>query len=252
MLKKLKKAVSAIISAVLCVAMAMGMTVSAQSIESCWSESAKLANSSFDQNYIDLAIKYHNKEAKNTIAFGKSKTKKFIKNFNSKIISKKNEFSLEMSDKNIIILFAQKGSKLKIVECEEGYNCYGMAFFTDGKSSTVLSLENKTKAKVPDDIDPPYTISDLTTDELDMPDDNITGKYFKFKSGGKIYYYEEFTIKDSFYEDTIGILFDENGNTLAMLMDDEVYCVFFKSKVDDSEFEIPKGYKTVDYDDFDY
>lgn len=252
MLKKLKRAVPAIISAVLCAAMAVGMTASAQSVESCWSEGAKVANSSFDQNYIDLAVKYHNKEAKNTIAFGKSKTKKFIKNFNSKIISKKDEFSLEMSDKNNIILFAQKGSKLKIVECEESYNYYGIAFFTDGKSSTALSLKNKTKTKVPDDVDPPYTISDLTTDEFDMPDDDMTGKYFKFKSGGKIYYYEEFTIKNSFYEDTVGALFDENGNILAMLMDDEVYCVFFKTKVNDSEFEIPKGYKTVDNDDFDY
>lgn len=253
MLKKLKKVFPAVVSAVLCVAMAFGTTASAQSVESCWSEGVKAANSSFDQNYIDLAIKYHNKEAKNTIAFGKSRTKKFIKSFNSKIISQKNEFSLEMSDKNNIILFAQKGGKLKIVDCEEGYNYnYGIAYFSDGKSSTALSLKNKTKTKVPGDFDPPYTISDITTDDLDMPDDDITGKYFKFKSGGKIYYYEEFTIKGSFYEDTIGTLFDENGNILAMLMDDEVYCVFFKTKIDDSEFDIPKGYKTVDLDDFDY
>lgn len=255
MLKKFKKFFPVIISAVLCVSMAFGMTVSAQSVESCWSECVKLANSSFDQNYIDLAIKYHNKEAKNTIAFGKSKTKKFIKNFNSKIISTKNEFSLEMSDRNNIILFAQKGSKLKIVECEEGYGYnydYGIAYFSDGKSSTALSLKNKTKTKVPDDVDPLYTISDLITDEFDMPDDDMTGKYFKFKSGGKIYYYEEFTIKGYFYDDTIGALFDENGNILAMLIDYEVYCVSFKTTVDDSEFDIPKGYKTVDFDDFDY
>lgn len=251
MLRKLKKAVPAFVSAILCVAMALGITASAQSVVSCWSEGAKLANSSFDQNYIDLVIKYHNKEAKNTIAFGKSKTKKFIKSFNSKIISQKGEFSLEMSDKNNIILFAQKGSKLKIVECENDWY-YGRAFFTDGKSSTALSLQNKTKTKVPDGTEPPYTIFDFTTDELDMPDDNLTGKYFKFKSGGKIYYYEEFTIKGYSYEDTVGTLFDENGNILAMLMDDEVYCVSFKTAVDDSEFEIPKGYKTVDADDFEY
>lgn len=252
MIKGFKKFLTTAVSAALCVTMVLGMTVSAQSIESRWSECAQLANSSFDQNYIDLVIKYHNKEAKNTISFGKSKTKKFIKKFSTKMLYKKDEFSLEMSDKNNIILFAKKGSKLKIVECGENYNCYSMAFFTDGKSSTALSLESKTKAKVPDGIDPPYTISDITTDDLDMPDDNTAGKYFKFKSGGKIYYYEEFTIKENFYEDTVGILFDENGDTLAMLMDDDVYCVFFKTTVDDSEFEIPKGYKTVDYDDFDY
>lgn len=257
MLRELKKAVPAVISAILCVTMLFGAAASAQSVKSCRNECEKLANSSFDQNHIDLAIKYHGKEAKNTIAFGKSRAKKFLKKFNSKLLSEKSEFSIEVSDKNTIILFAQKGGKVKIVEYFEDYDyysrnyCVGTAFFTDGKSSTELSVSNKTKTKVPDNIDPPYTVSDFNTEEFDLPDD-ITGKYFKFKSGGKIYYYEAFTVEDALGDEAVGFLFDEKGNILAMIADEEVYCVSFRTKVDDSEFDIPKGYKTVDYDDFEY
>ncbi|MDE6595766.1 MAG: hypothetical protein K2K44_07140, partial [Oscillospiraceae bacterium] len=217
MLKKLKKFFPAIISAVLCVTMVLGMTVSAQSVKSCLSECAKLANSSFDQNYIDLAIKYHNKEAKNTISFGKSKAKKFLKKLNSQAASAKPEFSIEMSDKNSILFLAKKNSRIKAIECDElGYSYDGLAVYTDGKSTTAFSVTEKIKTKVPADANKYISINiDGAEDIIGLPDD-MTGKYFKFKSGGKIYCYEEFLIEE-WGDETVGFLFDENGNILAML-----------------------------------
>lgn len=254
MLKKIKKAVPAFVSAVLCAAITFGTAASAQSIYDSWGECAEIANSSFDQNYIDLVIKYHSKETKNTVSFGKSRTKKFGKSLAAQVRSSKPECSLEISDKNNIILFTQKGSRIKIVECASGYDnsySYGYALFTDGKTATAFAPETKTKAKLPADADQPYALSDLSTDEFDLSDSE-TGKIFKFKSGEKIYYYEEFTLTSYAQDCALGLLFDENGNILAMLGDDEVFCVSFRTTVDDSEFDMPKGYKTVGYDEFEY
>ena len=248
MLKKLKKVFPTVISAVLCVAMALGMTVSAQPVESKWNECKKLINSNFDQQYIDLAIKYSQKESKNTVVFSKSRTKKFIDKVNKAIKSNKQEFSIELSDKNNFEFIACKGAKAKYVYYEEDYRgCDCAVIFSDGKTATLLSLENKTKATTRND----ESLFDLEADSSDIAEPDQKGKLFKFKSGDKIYYYEEF-VTNGYYEEIFGMLFNESGEPLAAIVDDAAFCVSFKTTVDDSEFEIPKGYKTVDYDDFDY
>ena len=248
MLKKFKKFFPAIISAVLCVTMVLGMTASAQLLDDPWSDCKKLINSNFDQQYIDLAIKYSQKESNNTVVFSKSRTKKFFDKYNKAIMSDKLEISLEMSDKNSFEFIARKGAKSKYVCYEEYYSGWDYeVMFSDGKTVTFFSLENKTKTTTKDD----GSFFDLETVSSDIVDPDQKGKLFKFKSGGKIYYYEEFPI-NSYLEEVYGLLFNESGEPLAAIVNDEVYCVSFKTTVDDSEFEIPKGYKTVDYDDFDY
>lgn len=248
MLRKIKKAIPAVISAILCIAIAMGMTVYAQPADSKWNECKKLINSSFDQQYIDLAIKYKAKESKNTVVFSKSRTKKFFDRYNKAVAAKKPEFSMEMSDKNSFEYIACKGAKAKYVfYAEDSSVSYCEVAFSDGKTQTALSLENKTKTTVKAD----ESLFDLKSAESDIIDANQKGKFFKFKSGGKVYYYEEFII-NSALDEAYGLLFNENGEPLAAILDNSVYCVCFKTKVDDSEFNIPKGYKTVDPDDFEY
>lgn len=248
MLRKIKKAIPAVVSAILCIAIAMGMTVSAQPADSKWNECKKLINSSFDQQYIDLAIKYKAKESKNTVVFSKSRTKKFFDRYNKAVAAKKPEFSMEMSDKNSFEYIACKGAKSKYVFYEEkswDWDCE--VVFSDGKTETALSLENKTKTTFKAE----GSFFDLKLAESDIIDANQKGKFFKFKSGGKVYYYEEFIINSAF-DEAYGLLFNENGEPLAAILDNNVYCVCFKTKVDDSEFNIPKGYKTVSLDDFKY
>lgn len=248
MLSRLKKAIPAVISALLCATMALGATVSAQPANSKWNDCKKLINSQFDQQHIDLVIKYSQKESKNTVVFSKSRTKKFIDKVNKAVASKNREFSIEMSDKNNFAFIACKGTKAKYVFYEEDFDdCDCEVMFSDGKTVTALSLENKTKATTKDDA----SLFDLEETSSDIVEPDQRGKLFKFKSGEKIYYYEEFVI-NGYYREIIGLLFNESGDPLAIIVGDEAYCVSFKTTVKDSEFEIPKGYKTVDYDDFDY
>lgn len=249
MLRKIKKAIPAVVSAILCIAMAIGTTVSAQPANSQWNECKKLINSSFNQQYIDLAIKYKEKESKNTVVFSKSRTKKFFDRYNKAVASKKPEFSMEMCDKNGFEYFACKGAKAKYVfYYEDGYAYDCEVAFSDGKTGTALSLENKTKTTFKDD---GSFLNNIESVDSDIIDADQKGKLFKFKSGGKVYYYEEFII-NSALDEAYGLLFNENGDPLAAILNNSVYCVRFKTTVDDSEFDIPKGYKTVDPDDFDY
>lgn len=75
MLRKLKKALPAIVSAVLCVTMVLGITASAASV---WSETKALTNAKYNSNYIKWVEKYSEKESKNTVTFSKSRTKKYL------------------------------------------------------------------------------------------------------------------------------------------------------------------------------
>lgn len=247
MLRKLKKAVPAVISAVLCVTMLFGAAASAEKINSVdtnvWKEAKAAANAKYYSKYVKLAAKYSGKDTKNTVTYGKSRMKKFEDKLFRTVSAKKPEFSVSITDKSSVIYFAVKDSSCKAVIC---MSSAGIAYYTDGKKATYLSLADKVKT---------------TTDELELTSEDISelfddgdfgisddekGKVFKIKSDEKIYYYEEF--ESDYY--VVGMLFSENGNPLAIVADDEVYCISFKTSVDDSEFDIPKGYKTVDYDDF--
>ncbi|MCM1328173.1 MAG: hypothetical protein NC253_01915 [Ruminococcus sp.] len=245
MLKKLKKIIPAVVSAALCVTMAFGAAVSAEkktaSDVNVWSDSKALAGAKYYSTYIKLASKYSEKESKNTVAYSKSRTKKFLDRFEKAAQAKNPRFWICYLDKNSVYCYAVKGNNTKTVMCESGV---GLALYSDGETGSYLDIENKTKLSFEDDTTGAEYAADL---ELDLGiAENAVGKVFKFKSGEKIYYYEEFE------EDygVVGMLFNENGSPLAVVEDDEVYCFSFKTKVDDSEFVIPKEYKDVDYDEF--
>ncbi|MDE6595765.1 MAG: hypothetical protein K2K44_07135 [Oscillospiraceae bacterium] len=248
MLSKLKKAIPAIISALLCVTMLLGITASAEKKSSIdrniWNDTKALTNAKYNSKYIKLAAKYSEKDSKNTVTYDKSRMKKFTDKFTKAANAKNPELSLSLIDKESIIYMAVKDNNGKVVICMYGM---GLAFYSDGKKMSYLSVEDKIMT---DDIEDDSTGADIAAsiaDEFDFGiSENAKGKIFKFKSEEKIYYYEEF--ENDYY--VVGMLFNENGSPLAIVADDEVYCISFKTSVDDSEFKIPKGYKDIDIDDF--
>lgn len=248
MLKKLKKALPAVISALLCVTMVLGITASAEKKNSgdrsVWTDTKALTTAKYYSKYIKLASKYSEKDSKNTVIYDKSRMKKFVDKFTKAANAKNPEFSLSLIDKESVIYLAVKDNNSKVVICM--YNI-GLAFYSDGKKMTYLSVEDKIMT---DDIDDDSTGTDIAASIAEDFDfgisENAKGKIFKLKSEEKIYYYEEFD--NDYY--VVGMLFNENGSPLAIVVDDEVYCISFKTSVDDSEFDIPKGYKNIDIDDF--
>lgn len=252
----LKKFFTVILAAV-CVLSAASTAVYGQSVSCCREECASLADSGFEQNYIDLAIKYHGKKTDKTVSYKKSRSKKFLDKFNKTVMSKKPEYTLELSDRHSLAYVARKDGKMKCIYHDRYlYDCYSEVVYADGDSVTAFSVESKTKAKLPKDKVGDTLADNISEEGLLFDDINGTGKYFKFKSGGKIYYYEEFGVDESPSSPSqpsyLGFLFDEGGDVLAVVYDDEAYYMSFKTAADDSEFTQPKGYKTVDYEDFDY
>lgn len=250
MLKKLKKVFPAIVSAMLCVTMLLGVTASAEKVSAVdtniWKESKALTNAKYYSKYIKLAAKYSEKDTKNTVAYEKSRMKKFIDRFSKAANADDPQLSFSLTDKNSIIYFAVKGDNCKAVICLN--DLISIAVYTDGKKSTYLSVGDKIKVTENESYDGKEAASMLAEDFDFGISENAKGKVFKIKSEEKIYYYEEF--ESDYY--SVGMLFSEKGNPLALVADDEVYCIGFKTSVDDSEFDIPKGYKTVDYDDFEF
>lgn len=250
MLKMLKRIFPAIVSALLCVTMLLGVTASAERVSTVdsniWKDSKALTNAKYYSKYIKLAAKYSEKDTENTVTYDKSRMKKFTDRFVKAASADDPQFSFSLIDKNAIIYFAVKGDDCKAVICFD--DLMGIALYTDGKKSTFLSVGDKIKATEDEGSDGKEAASLLAEDFDFGVSENAKGKIFKIKSEEKIYYYEEF--EGDYYN--VGMLFSEKGNPLAIVTGGEVYCISFKTSVDDSEFDIPKGYKTVDYDDFEY
>lgn len=250
MLRKLKKALPAIVSAILCVTMALGITASAASV---WSETKALTTAKYNSNYIKWVEKYSAKDAKNTVTFGKSRTKKFYEKQLTAFNAKDPQFAVNMITKDEILSVAYKGRKIKIVVYSEGE---GIAMYMTQKNMTMLSVSDKEKVTMdmPSDVNYDELVDEMLdeyanwdndsyyADELGISD-NAKGKLFKFKSGENTYYYEEFETDQG----TAGFLFDSKGNPLAMNSDGTAVCFQIKYTVKDSEFTVPSGYKTVDY-----
>lgn len=238
-----------VILAVLCLLPAACVPACGQSIYCAREECVKLTNSGFKQKYIDLAIEYHNKETDKTVSYKKSHTKKFIDKLNAAVTSEKPEYTYEISDRHEILYLSRKNEKIKSVfHLALLYDCDDYIIYADGDSATVFYTEDKTKAKVPKkEIED--ELVDISSEGLFFDDISKKGKYFKFKNGGKTYYYEEFAINESPSSTSrasyLGFLFDGDGNVLAAVMSDTAYYMSFKTTADDSEFTPPKGYTTV-------
>lgn len=247
MLRKLKKALPAIVSALLCVTMALGITASAASV---WSETKALTTAKYNSNYIKWVEKYSAKSTKNTVTFSKSRTKKFYEKQVDALDAKNPQFAVSMITSDQIVHVAFKNRKLKAVIYTEKE---GMAIYMDSKNMTILSVADKQKvtAPIPADVDYDDLVDEMLesyagfdndsyfAEDLGISD-NTKGKIFKFTSGENTYYYEEFKTDNA---GTIGFLFDAKGNPLAMNADGEAVCFQIKYTVKDSEFTVPKGYK---------
>lgn len=250
MLRKIKKAIPAVISAILCVTMVLGITASAASV---WSETKALTTAKYNSNYIKWVEKYSQKDTKNTVTFGKSRTKKFYEKQLKTLNADEPQFILNMITKDELISVAFKGRKIKMVVYSEGE---GFAMYMTQKQMTMLSVNDKQKIvmDMPKELNYDELVDEMLeeyanfdndsyfADDLGISD-NAKGKLFKFTSGENTYYYEEFETDQG----TIGFLFDSKGNTLAMNADGMAVCFQIKYAVKDSEFSIPKGYKTVEY-----
>lgn len=246
---KFKKALFSVVSAMLCVAMVLSVPASAAEKKSVWSETKALTSAKYNSNYIKWAEKYSAKEAKNTVAFGKSRTKKFYESQLEAFSEKDPQFIVNIIDKENIVSAAFKDKKTKMVVYTEGN---GVAIYVDPKNMTMLSVGDKQKITMPmtEDIGYDDLVDDMMetfltfdndkymTDELGVTD-KTKGKLFKFTSNEKTYYYEEF---EGSKAGKFGFLFNSSGNPVAVVADDMAMCFSVSFSVKDSEFSIPKGY----------
>lgn len=246
---KLRKTLLSAVSAVLCMAMFLGISAFAAEKRNLWKETKALTSAKYYSDYIKLVQKYSAKEAKNTVSFGKSLTKKFYESQLDEMDSENPTFLLNLISKDEIASVALKDGKMKVVMYTDGQ---GIGMYLTKKQMVMLSVNEKQKVTVPvsgDDYDATLdsmsdSIANFDNDEYMEEDLGVTdktkGKYFKFKSGDKIYYYEEF---EGDVQGTFGFLFNSKGKPIAEYAQGEAYCLNYSSKVDDSEFKIPSGYK---------
>lgn len=250
--RKFKKVLFSVVSAVLCVTMILGVSASAAK-NTVWSDTKALTSAKYNSNYIKWLEKYGEKEAKNTVSFSKSRTKKFYENQLKAFNSKEPQFLANIIDKDNIISVAYKGQKIKTVAYEDGT---GVAIYMDPDKMTLLSVADKQKITMPmtedlgyeDMIDEmvgtfmTFDNDDYMSDDLGVTD-KTKGKLFKFKSNDKVYYYKEFEGSKS---GKFSFLFNSSGNPVAMSADDLSVCFSVSFKVNDSEFDIPKGYTDIE------
>lgn len=190
MLRKLKIAVPAVISAILCVAMALGTAVSANfdddEYDRLWNETKPITNAKYYPQYIKMIEKYSKKESKNKIAYGKSKTKKLINKLAKTAAADEPEFSLSVTDDIMIAYFAAKEGNWKEVQCIGSYS--SARYFTEN-SSVILDINEKKMADYHSETETEIheICSELVTFYDFGIDDNAKEKYFKIKNNDKIY-----------------------------------------------------------------
>lgn len=255
-LNKIKRTFSAGIAAVICFAVALSVPAAAKTDDAVWKETKSLAGASYSSTYIKWVDKYREKDTTKTVTYSKSRTKKLLDKLEKASEKDEPQLIIKLINNMEIASAAVKGDKFKatgyIIEGD------GMAYVGDSKNITLMDLNDKEKCSLKISKASEYKIwiptakhvaqSGAVLFDFDISD-NAKGKLFKFKSGEKIYYYEEF--KDGTYG-SVGFLFSENGNILAMTNQGDSFCISVSFKVSDSEFNIPKDYKDVDYTDIDW
>lgn len=248
---KLKRVLSAVIAAVLCISAILGVPASAAK-KSVWQETKELAGAKYNSKYVTWVEKYCKSDTKSTVTYSKSRTKKFLDKFKKAAEKDSPQFAYSLINKESIMYAALKGSKFKSV----GYiDKKGMAYSGNSKEITFLDINDKEKSSVPiKESDFIITNAERFAENsagafYELFDWNISdeekGMLFKFKSGGKTYYYETF-------DDNLGFLFNESGNILAGYIIGDIFCIDISYKVNSSVFDIPSGYKSVERKDIDW
>lgn len=254
-LNKIKRTFSAGIAAVMCAVISLSVPAAAKTTDTVWKDTKAITGASYSSTYIKWVEKYSEKDTTKTVTYSKSMTKKLLDKLEKASEKDEPQFSIKLINSEEIASAAVKGDKFKAT----GYiNNEGMAYLGDSKNFTFLDPNDKEKCSM--------KISKASESKIWVPNagevaesgaalfdfdisENAKGKLFKFKNGEKIYYYEEF--KDNSYG-SVGFLFSENGNILAMTNQGDSFCVSVSFKVNDSEFNIPKDYKDVNYTDIDW
>lgn len=244
---KLKKAVSAVVAAVMCFTMAFGTVASADNSD-IWKDTKALTSAKYNSKYISLMEKYSAKEAKSTVTFGKSRTKKFIDKYYAAVNKENPQIAVSFINKEEIVSIAIKDKKMKAVMY---FDDEGIALYANTQKMTLLSVADKEVASIamPDDTEYESMLDSISDVDISKNiadvglDDSTKGKIFKIKSDDKIYYYEEFETENV---GKLGMLFSENGKPLATIDEDMAVCVNVSYSVKDSEFKIPAEYSEID------
>lgn len=249
---KLKKFAAAAAAAFLSVTIMIGASVSAAESKDVWKDAKAMADASYSSKYIKWVEKYSQKKTSKTISYSKSKTKDFFDKYNA-VREENKPLSYSLVDEDIIMSVAYSDSDFKSVSFGEDMT---FAVYVNAKELNVLDIDAKEKASVSVNNEFFQEFRETAVDKsmmLDIigfgSDYNKNGKYIKFKSDDKVYYYEKF--KNDIFNSDIGFLFNEKGKLLALGTDSGAFCVSISYNIDDSDFKIPDGYKTVDYDDLD-
>lgn len=217
---KIKRVVSAVVAAALCFALSLSVLAVAKTDDAMWLEVKTVAGVKYNSSYIKWLEKYGVKEAKSTVTYSKSRTKKFVYKFSKAAYSDEPNFSLSIINDELVASAAIKGDKFRVIGCIDDY-C--IAYYSDSEKITFFDFNAKEKFEGSMNNVSEYGLGFSNAKELAeecgndlfdffIPDDE-KGKVFKIKSGEKIYYYEEF------YSDmygVLGFLFSEDGNILAL------------------------------------
>lgn len=255
---KIKKVISAAAAAAICCTMVSGFAVSAEeaavsgstsviadmyAADPLWTECKKLAGAKYSSKYVKMAESYSKKKAKNSITFGKSRSKSFFTKFYKAASSEKPSLSFSMVSKDLIVSVDAKDDKSRtVMYVASDEMTIAMAMYADSKGMTMLDISSKTK--IVQEMDGAASAANTESVLPQMAfDDSAKGKVFKFTSDGKKYVYEEFE------DDTVGkmgILFNSSNVPVAMLDNSGTYCFSYSTKVKDSVFTVPSGYTEAD------
>lgn len=250
-MKSIKKILSAVLAAALCITAVVAIPASAAK-KTVWQESKELAGAKYNSKYITWVEKYSEKDSKTTVTYSKSRTKKLMDKLAKAAEKDTPQFSYSTVSKDYILHVAVKGDKFKAVVYT---GIAGMAYSGNSSKITFLDINDKEKCTLKiSDLNVVAGYDDFTAAEfvksaakmfyLDIESD-YKAEVMKFTSGGKTYYYEKFN-------DYLGFLFNESGTALAANINGDVVCLTVSYKVDDKAFDIPTGYKNADFEDIDW
>lgn len=247
-IKKLKKIAAAVAAAFICITAAAGISVSAKEKQPALCGAEDFAVIKYDRQYAKLLNKCFENDKYKTVAYGKSKTKKFIETSIFADTSDIRQYKFEMASENELASMAYTEDKLKMVSLENNDDAVWAIYIEPEKASEFNSATKEmTSFQISEeDFDEIFEIAESIPKFLNTYvtniDDSVRIKTCKFKSNRSVYIYEEI--------EEVGFLFNEDGQILAVGDGAECICINISFSVDDSDFKMPSDYKLVDPDRF--
>lgn len=197
----------------------------------------------YGENYFKLLEKYDGKDLEKEISYGKSETKKLMSGMSLAVADEYDDYAVMVMEGDRVAGMAKYGAKAKYVasngvESKAIYACggqlvsvglgeaYDIEIFSDpieieACKNAAKSIENKVKELM-------GRISSINIS------DNTAGFRAKFKSGGKVYYFEKFD--DG--ENRIAVLYDEYKSPLALKSNNNICALNFTTDVSDNNISL--------------